>query len=118
MYCPACGAESKQQDQKYCQDCGATLPTQGGPGSALLPRGATALSPVAGTSDHDRWLHLIPVDVRNRFLLGAGVAVLAVVILYVVINAIVSFLLHLVLPVVVVLAILYAGYRIVRAKRS
>lgn len=117
MYCPACGADIKQQDQRYCQDCGASLPAQGGRGAAIVPR-AGAQAPVAGGPGHGGWLRMLPADMRNRMLVGAGAAVLAVLVLYVVINAIVSFLLHLVLPVVVVLAVLYAVYRFVRAKAT
>src|SRR5579859_7149743 len=116
MFCPACGAAIKQQDQKYCQDCGATLPPQGGGTTAVVSRGGGLPAPSAGGGGQSSWLPAIPTDLRNRMLIGAGTVVLAVIVLYIVVNAIVSFLLHLVLPVLVVAALLYTGYRVLRAR--
>ena len=86
MYCPACGADIKQQVQRYCQDCGATLPAAGGRGTSLVPRAPGMDAPVAGGTGRGVWLHLLPADMRNRMLLGAGAVVVAVFVLYVVIN--------------------------------
>ena len=35
-YCPSCGASVKQQDQRYCQECGTTLPGSGGRATAMV----------------------------------------------------------------------------------
>ena len=117
MFCPSCGAPNNQPDQRYCQDCGATLPANGGLPGALAKRSPANL-PTSGRTGRTGMLGLIPVDTRNRMLVGAGVAVAAVVILYVLLSAIVHFLFYVALPVVIVIAVLYGGYRLLRAKTS
>jgi hypothetical protein len=118
MTCPSCGATIKQQDQRYCQDCGTALAAAGAPATAIAPRPAGVDLPATGGTARGAWMQLLPSDLRNRMLMGAGAVVLAVFVLYVLVNAIVSFFLHLVLPAAVILAILYGGYRFLRARAS
>ncbi|MGH2409817.1 MAG: hypothetical protein ACRDGS_05535, partial [Chloroflexota bacterium] len=48
MYCPSCGATIKKKDQRYCQDCGTTLPDARGGVPAL--RGQTTPTGPFGAS--------------------------------------------------------------------
>jgi hypothetical protein len=116
MYCPSCGANIKQQDQLYCQECGTTLPASGGRGSAIVPRPPGIDVPASGAAARTGWLHVLPGDAKGRLLTGAGVVVVAVILLYIVVNAIVSFFMHVLLPVVVLAAVVYAGYLFVRSR--
>jgi hypothetical protein len=115
MNCPSCGATLKQQDQRYCQDCGTALNAADAPTTAIAPRSSGVDLAATGLA-RGAWMQLLPADRRNRMLVGAGAIVLGVFVLYVVVNAIVSFLLHLVLPAAVVLALLYGGYRYLRTR--
>jgi len=119
MFCPSCGATIKKDDQKYCQECGTTLPD---PRSRNLPatRGQNSPSGLFGSgtnavSSHDTILGLVPDTFKNRMMLYAGGFVVAVVAVWVVVSWIVHALITLV-PLFIVIALAYAGYQLWRSR--
>ena len=109
MFCPSCGAPNDDPKQRYCQECGTSLPTTGGRGTAIVHRPSDAgLSSYQPHSGHGALLPL-PQSLRNRMLLAAGALAAAVVLLYVVVQAIIAALSALV-PVIILLALGFAGF--------
>ena len=95
-FCPSCGASIKKDDQKYCQDCGTTLPdararnlpaVRGQSSPAGLFRGGTG----AVDSPSGMILGLVPDTLKNRMLMYAGGFVVAVVAVWVVVGWIRSY---------------------------
>jgi hypothetical protein len=121
MHCPSCGAEIEKSDQKYCHECGATLPEQSllpvtkahGPGAQLmdLPRGGQP-RPAA----HELLASVLPHTLQNRLIVGGVTAVVAVFALYVVLGWIIHTLEFVVLPVAVLLAVIYVGFRYLQSR--
>ena len=110
MYCSSCGAKISKPDQVYCQACGATIPMAKG-NTSMVRRQSDSVSGRATGG----MFSLLPVNTRDRLLLGAGGGVAAVVVLWIILNAIVHALIALI-PIFVVLGILYLGFRYLRAK--
>jgi hypothetical protein len=122
MYCPSCGAQIEKQNQRYCQQCGATLPIVNTPDAPLVRRAATNDLPFA-TGGPDRQtgslMGIVPDTLKNRLLIGAGAGVVGLVVVYVVVSAIVHALVSIVtflLPFIIVVAAIYAGYRYLRSR--
>ncbi len=122
LYCPSCGAKIEKQNQRYCQQCGATLPVIDTPDAALVRQG-TATNLPASRDDASRQssslMGLMPDSFKNRLLVGAGAAVVGLVVLYVVVSAIVHAIVSLVtflLPFVIVVVAVYAGFRYWRSR--
>ena len=120
MFCPSCGAGIKKDDQKYCQECGATLPdlrgrnlpAVGGPNSpaGIFGGGTNALDSRSGLI-----LGVVPDTLKNRMLVYAAGFVVAVVAVWVVVGWIVHTLITLI-PVFIVLALAYAGFQFWRSR--
>ncbi len=119
-FCPSCGAAIKKDDQKYCQDCGTTLPDararnlpavrgQSSP-AGLFGGGTNAVDSQSGMI-----LGLVPDTMKNRMLMYAGGFVVAVVAVWVVVGWIVHTLISLI-PVFIVLALAYAGFQYWRSR--
>jgi len=119
-FCPSCGAEIKKDDQKYCQECGTTLPDAR---ARNLPavRGQSSLAGIFGgrtnavDSQSGMILGLVPDTLKNRMLMYAGGFVVAVVAVWVVVSWIVHTLISLI-PVFIVLAIAYAAFQFWRSR--
>jgi hypothetical protein len=108
-FCPSCGAEIKKADQRYCQECGTTLPqTNGRNVPALQPSNSGSLPLARGRSDHI--FGLVPDTLKNRLMLYSGGAVVAVFALYILLGVIVHTL-EAILPILVVLAVAYFGFQ-------
>jgi hypothetical protein len=122
MYCPACGAKIEKQNQRYCQQCGATLPVIDTPDAALVRRATATDLPVSSggpNRESGALLGLMPDSFKNRLLVGAGAAVVGLVVLYVVVSAIVHAIVSLVtflLPFIIVMVAVYAGFRYWRSR--
>jgi hypothetical protein len=118
MYCPSCGAQLEKQNQRYCQQCGATLPIVNTPDAPLVRRVSTSDLPVA-TGGLDRQtgslMGMVPDTFKNRLLIGAGAGVVGLVVVYWVVTSIVHVLISL-LPFIIVVAAIYAGYRYWRSR--
>jgi len=121
MYCPSCGATIKKKDQRYCQDCGTTLPDARG-GVPALRGQTTPASPFgAGTgsnivnSSPDTILGLVPATMKNRMLVYGGGFLVAVVAIYVVVSAIVGLLISLI-PVFIVAVLAFLGFQVWRSR--
>jgi len=119
MYCPSCGATIKKKDQRYCQDCGTTLPDPRGGVPALrgqsLPTGPFGGGPNAVSSRPDTILGVVPATMKNRMLVYGGGFLVAVVAIYVVVSAIVHLLLLLV-PVFIVAVLAFLGFQVWRSR--
>jgi hypothetical protein len=122
MYCPSCGAQLEKQSQRYCQQCGATLPIVNTPDAQLVRRMPASDLPVA-TGSPDRQtgslMGIVPDTFKNRLLIGAGAGVVGLVVVYWVVAAIVHALVSIVtflLPFIIVVAAIYAGYRYWRSR--
>jgi hypothetical protein len=121
MYCPSCGAKIEKQNQRYCQQCGATLPVIDTQDASLVRRGTATDLPTTpgGGQQPGSLLGLMPDSFKNRLLVGAGAAVVGVVVLYVVVSAIIHVLVSLVsflLPFIIVVVAVYAGFRYWRSR--
>jgi hypothetical protein len=122
MYCPSCGAKIEKQNQRYCQQCGATLPLIGAPDASPVRRVPASDLPVRVDELETRSssvMSLMPDGLKNRLLVGAGAAVVGLVIVYVVVSAIVHAIVSLVtflLPFIIVVIALYAGFRFWRSR--
>ncbi len=119
MYCPSCGATIKKKDQRYCQDCGTTLPDLGAGVPALRGQSLPA-APFGGGrnavgSRADTILGVVPATLKHRMLVYGGGFVVAVVAIYVVVSAIVHVLLALV-PVFIVAVLAYLGFQVWRSR--
>jgi uncharacterized membrane protein YvbJ len=121
-FCPSCGAAIKKDDQKYCQDCGTTLPDararnlpavrgQRSP-AGLFGDGTDAVDSRSGTI-----LGLVPDTLKNRMLIYAGGFVVAIVAVWVVVGWIVHTLISLI-PVFIVLALAYAAFQYWRSRKG
>jgi Flp pilus assembly protein TadB len=119
-FCPSCGAGIKKDDQKYCQDCGTTLPDLK---ARNLPavRGQHSLSGIfgGGTNAVDAQsgtiLGIVPDTLKNRMLMYAGGFVVAVVAVWVVVSWIVHILISLI-PIFIVLALAFAAIQYWRSR--
>jgi len=120
MYCPSCGATIKKKDQRYCQDCGTTLPDARGGVPALRGQSSPSVpfgggGPNIVNSRPDTILGLVPATMKNRMLVYGGVVVVAVVAIYLVVSAIVHLLLALV-PIFIVAIVAFVGFQIWRSR--
>jgi uncharacterized membrane protein YvbJ len=122
MYCPSCGAKIEKQNQRYCQQCGATLPVIDTSDAPLVRRTTATDLPVSrddAGQQSGSLMSLMPDSFKNRLLVGAGAAVVGLVVLYVVVSAIVHALVSLVtflLPFIIVVVAVYAGFRFLRSR--
>ena len=123
MRCQSCGAEIQKSDQRYCHECGATLPDQSllpsakvhGPSSQMLDirRGAQP-RPAA----HELLAGVLPQTLQNRLIVGGVTAVVAIFALYIILGWLVHTIEYVVLPVVLLLAVVYIGFRYLRSRYS
>lgn len=122
MFCPSCGAKIEKQNQRYCQQCGATLPIVTTSDAQLVRRVTTSDLPLAsGSPDRQTGslMGIMPDTLKNRLLIGAGAGVVGLVVVYVVVSAIVHAIVGIVtflLPFIIVVAAIYAGYRYLRSR--
>ena len=115
MFCPSCGASIDSPNQRYCQECGTTLPAAGGQAIAHRPSGGVA--PIEPRRSARGALALLPGNsTANKLLAGAGLAVVGVIVLYVILGAIVGFLISLV-PLLILAAAAYGGFLYWRRRR-
>jgi hypothetical protein len=120
MYCPSCGATIKKKDQRYCQDCGTSLPDPRGGGVPALrgqttPAGPFGAGPNVANSRQDTILGLVPATMKNRLIVYGGGVVAAVVAIYVVVSAIIGLLITLV-PLFIVAVLAFLGFQIWRSR--
>jgi predicted amidophosphoribosyltransferase len=123
MHCPTCGAEIQKADQRYCHECGASLPQ-----ASLLPTTKVRVSPsqvidtpILGKSRpaaHELLAGVLPNTFQNRLIVGGVTAVVAIFAVWMLVNWIVSTLIHLVLPAAVLVAVVYVGFRYLRSRPS
>ncbi len=117
MNCATCGAEIQKADQRYCHECGASLPERAllptakvhGPSGSQLPARmhVTQTRPAA----HELLAGVMPNTMQNRLIVGGITAVVAIFALWMLLNWLVSTLIHFVLPGVALVAIIYVGVR-------
>ncbi len=121
MRCQSCGAEIQKSDQRYCHECGATLPEASllpsakvhGPSSHMLDiRRGDQPKPAA----HDLLASVLPHTLQNRLIVGGVTVVVAIFALYIILGWLVHTLEYVVLPVVVLLAVVYVGFRYLRSR--
>jgi Flp pilus assembly protein TadB len=121
-FCPSCGAEIKKDDQKYCQDCGTTIPDAR---ARNLPavRGQRSPAGIFGSgsdsvdSQSGMILGLVPDTLQNRMLMYGGGFVVAIVAVWVVVSWIVHTLISLI-PVFIVLALAYVAFQYWRSRKG
>jgi hypothetical protein len=135
MCCPMCGTEMQRPDQRYCHACGAQLASVSGPpsstagtGRAVVPRGkAHRPFPVPEPGQGIRWAtpaphellaRVMPATWQNRLIVGGVTAIVAIFALWMLVNWIVDTMIHVVLPVGVLLAVIYVGFRYLQSRRS
>jgi hypothetical protein len=122
MQCQTCGAQIQKPDQRYCHECGASLPQQSMlPTTKVhdptrqqqLPARTRAMPPVTQTRPavHEILAGVLPNTLQNRIIVGGITAVVAVVALKMLLDWIVSTLIPFVLIGAVVAAIIYVGVR-------
>jgi hypothetical protein len=125
MQCPTCGAEIQRSDQQYCHECGASLSPQKsmlpttkvhGPMTRLPADRSSALQ--TRPAAHDLLAGVLPNSFQNRVVVGGVTVVVAIFAVWMLINAVVSLLLHVVLPGVALVAIIYVGIRYLMRSRS
>jgi predicted amidophosphoribosyltransferase len=123
MHCPTCGAEIQKADQRYCHECGASLsqPSQVPTTKVQVSPNQVMDSPVLGKSRpaaHELLAGVLPNSFQNRLIVGGVTAVVAIFAVWIVVSWIVNALIHIVLPVAVLLAIVYVGFRYLRSRPS
>lgn len=106
MFCPSCGAPNNDRDQRYCRECGTSLPV-GDPARRAAPGSSRSQLPV--TQPPARSGSLISGSVSNRLAVGAVATVAAVVVLYVIIHVVLGVIASLI-PIIAVLGALYLGF--------
>jgi hypothetical protein len=135
MRCPTCGTEIQRPDQRYCHACGAQLasasgrpPSPAGTGRAIVPlEKAHGTSPVpepgqgirlVTPAPHELLARVMPATWQNRLIVGGVTAIVAIFALWMLVNWIVDTMIHVVLPVGVLLAVIYVGFRYLQSRRS
>jgi hypothetical protein len=109
MFCPSCGAPNNERDQRYCRECGATLPTTGADPRSIVQNSSSGNTPYAEGSGR-RSSSLVSAGMKNKTLVGAAGLVVLVVALYLVVKVIIATITAVLLPLVVLLAVGFMGY--------
>jgi hypothetical protein len=135
MRCPTCGTGIQRPDQRYCHACGVQLvsasgppPSPAGTGQGIVPLGkAHGPSPVPDSGQGIRLVTpaqrallamVMPDTLQNRLIVGGVTAIVAIFALWMLVNWIVETMIHVVLPVGVLLAVIYVGFRYLQSRRS
>jgi hypothetical protein len=116
MFCPSCGAPNTERDQRYCRECGATLPAAPATSSAISTQPAPG-TPLNAQGSSSRSSALLKAGAQNKVVTGAVVLVVAVVAAYLVIQMIIHVITALLFPLVIVLALCALGYFYLKSLR-
>ena len=108
MFCPSCGAPNNDPGQRYCRECGATLPLESAP-KAIAHRPHGAELPYA-PSTRGRSSALVSQSLKKKAIAGAIGMVVLVAALYIVIKVVIATVTAILLPLVVLLAAGFLGY--------
>ena len=107
MFCPSCGAPNNDKNQRYCRECGASLPVVDPAGRAGAPGAANAQVPAPRpTGGSGSAISRLP---GNPLVTGAVVVVVAIVAIYLAIHVVLGIISSLI-PIIVVLGALYLGF--------
>lgn len=117
MFCPSCGAPNNERDQRYCRECGATLPVMDAAPKAVARRPTGTDLPAASGST-GRASSLVTAGMKNRAVQGAVIVVVFVVALYVLISTVIHVILYALLPLLVLVAIGFVGYMYLKNARK
>jgi hypothetical protein len=123
MNCATCGAEIQKANQRYCHECGASLPDQSrlpvakvhGPSSRQLvvrPRGHEPKP-----APHELLAGVLPSTLQNRLIVGAAAVVIAIFAIKLLVDAVASFILTAV-PVLVLIVLAYIGFKYFQSRQS
>ncbi len=122
MNCATCGAEIQKPDQRYCHECGASLPDVPllptakvhGPSRQLIDRPRRDQSKPA---PHEVLAGILPSTLQNRLIVGAVAVIIAIFAIKMLVDAVASFIVTAV-PVLVLLVLAYIGFRYFQTRRS
>lgn len=114
MFCPSCGAENKDPGQRYCRECGATLPAADARGQLTIRDPGKSSLPYQPRSTQSALLDSSP---KNRAAMGAVGVVVLVGALYIVVKLVIATITAVLLPLSVVAAIAIIGYYYLRGMR-
>jgi hypothetical protein len=122
MNCATCGAEIQKPGQRYCHECGATLPDASvlpttkvhGPSRQLIdrPRGSQTKP-----APHEILAGVLPSTLQNRLIVGAVAVIVAIFAIKLLVDAVASFIVTAV-PVLVLLVLAYIGFRYFQSRQS
>jgi hypothetical protein len=122
MNCATCGAEIKKADQRYCHECGASLPDVSflpttkvhGPSRQIIDRPRNSQPRPA---PHEMLAGVLPSTLQNRLIVGAVAVVVAIFAIKMLVDAVASFIVTAV-PVLVLLLLAYIGFRYFQSRQS
>lgn len=119
MFCPSCGAPNNERDQRYCRECGASLPVDDAStrSRAIVHRPSSVRDvPVGDLRRDPRSSALVPQGMRNKLMAGAIGAVVLLVVVYLAIKVLIATIAAM-LPVVAVAVVGYLGFLYYRHSR-
>src|SRR5579875_3888125 len=117
MFCPSCGAETKESGARFCRECGAALPAEERGRQALVPRQEQRPMRLTRETRGTRALATLQGNSKNSIVAGAVGVVVVVVALYVAIHLIIATVMAILIPAVVVAALGTLAYFYLRGLR-
>jgi hypothetical protein len=122
MNCATCGAEIPKADQRYCHECGASLPERSllpttkvhGPSRQLVDRPRKNDPKPA---PHELLASVLPSTLQNRVIVGAVAVIVAIFAIKMLVDAVASFILTAV-PVLVLIVLAYIGFKYFQSRKS
>ena len=114
MFCPSCGAENKDPGQRYCRECGASLPSAVTRAQVVVRDAGKSSLPF---QPQHKQTALVDASLKNRALIGAVGLVVLVGVLYIVVKLVIATITAVLLPLSVVAAIAIIGYYYLRGLR-